>query len=121
MFTGPGPLKLQMMTRGFVQSPLDKLHQFPEYMEVIKEKRSSKRKRGDDQPPQPEPAPGSSKEPPQPPVEPAGKKTRTGARRGRRLLWLRGLRLLVQALCQLPSLTWLVLGKLKLSLTIWLI
>ena len=69
-----------MMTRGFVQSQLDKLHQFPEYMEVIKEKRSSKRKRGDDQPPQPEPAPGSSKDPPQPPVEPAGKKTRTGGK-----------------------------------------
>ena len=33
----PGPLPLQLMSRGYVQGQLDTLHQFPEYLELIKD------------------------------------------------------------------------------------
>ena len=36
-FSGPGALPIQMMTRGFCQAQLDKLHQIPEYLEVIED------------------------------------------------------------------------------------
>ena len=36
-FAAPGPLPLQLMSRGYVQGQLDTLHQFPEYLEVIKD------------------------------------------------------------------------------------
>ena len=34
---GPGLLPLQMMTKGFVQAQLDKLHAVPEYLEVLED------------------------------------------------------------------------------------
>ena len=68
-FSGPGALPIQMMTRGFCQAQLDKLHQIPEYLDVI----------ADDGEPLPiQPQQGTSEEAPSKEKEgPPAKKTRS--------------------------------------------
>ena len=75
-----------MMTRGYVQSQLDKLHQFPEYLEIIQEKKG----RGKSSTPAPpEPQPGTSSQSSgqaaaastqEEAEEPVSKRTRTGGK-----------------------------------------
>ena len=68
-FSGPGALPIQMMTRGFCQAQLDKLHQIPEYLDVIADE-------GEPLPIQPQQ--GTSEEAPSKEKEgPPAKKTRS--------------------------------------------